>query len=140
MSYSYKEMKALEAENRKWINRANEYQTLARAANEAQIELNTGRQRLRKAQQCLGSGIWSGPDAEACRRTIAESCTELEKYRVLLQQTEATMTKKEQEARERASEIARKLVNEVYADLDLAAKVRVTVDSVTGNVSVASRS
>ena len=50
------------------------------------------------------------------------------------------MTKKEQEARERASEIARKLVNEVYADLDLAAKVRVTVDSVTGNVSVASRS
>lgn len=140
MSYSYKEMKSLEAENRKWINRANEYQTLARAANEAEIELDIGMQNLRKAQQCLGSGIWSGPDAEACRGTIAESCTELEKYRVLLQQTEAAMTKKEQEARERASEIARKLVNEVYADLDLAAKVRVTVDSVTGNVSVASRS
>lgn len=132
MSYSYKEMKALEAEQQKWKNRANEYQTLAQAANEAQIELDIGMQSLRKAQQCLGSGIWSGPDAEACRRTIAESCTELEKYRVLLQQTAAAMTQKEQEARKRAAEIGHKLASEVNTNLDIWAAVGVTWDTVTG--------
>ena len=81
------------------------------------------------------AGIPFGPDRRAVRRELE---AHLEDRAQDLRRIYPELT--EQEARERASEIARKLVNEVYADLDLAAKVRVTVDSVTGNVSVASRS
>lgn len=132
MSYSYEEMKALEAEQKKWTKKANDYQTLAQAANEAKAEVDRGVQNLKSALQRLSLSVWSGPDATACRSAIGESRAEMEKQSSRLQQAAATMTKKEQEARARANAIGRKLTTEVYTDLSMGAKVKVTADTIAG--------
>ena len=128
MSYSYNDLKSLQAEQQKWVKKAEDYHKLAEAAKEARDGLDSALQNLKTALSRLGNSVWSGPDAEACRGTIEEILAEMGKQRSSLQQTMTTMSLQEQKARERAREIGEKIMYEVLPNMSFGGKVATTVD------------
>ena len=128
MSYSYNDLKSLQAEQQNWVKKAEDDHKLAEAAKEARGGLDSALQNLKTALSRLGNSVWSGPDAEACRGTIEEILAEMGKQRSSLQQTMTTMSLQEQKARERAREIGEKIMYEVLPNMSFGGKVATTVD------------